>query len=110
MAKLATIKPLISRMVPALAVSWDIDKSEPAHKQSGRGGRPWRRKREVALRRDQYLCQHCAKAGRVTAAQEVHHIIGVAEGGDDDEANLISLCIPCHDDVERAKQRQGFRP
>ncbi|WP_441005289.1 HNH endonuclease [Xanthomonas sp. WHRI 1810A] len=60
---------------------------------SGRGGRPWRRKRAAILIRDEYTCQACST---VTLDLEVDHIINVAQGGTDDEANLQALCVPCH--------------
>ena len=60
---------------------------------SGRGGRPWRRKRESILLRDKYTCQSC---GLVTLDLEVDHVVNIAQGGTDDEANLQSLCVPCH--------------
>lgn len=62
----------------------------------GRGGRPWRRKRERVLDRDKHLCQCCRRAGRLTPATEVDHITPLAEGGTDDETNLESICTPCH--------------
>lgn len=60
---------------------------------SGRGGRPWRRKRELILIRDNYTCRVC---GLTTKDIEVDHIINVAQGGTDDEGNLQAICIPCH--------------
>jgi 5-methylcytosine-specific restriction protein A len=27
---------------------------------------------------------------------EVDHIINIAQGGNDDDANLQALCVPCH--------------
>lgn len=42
------------------------------------------------------LCVHCMKAGRVTEATEVDHIIALANGGKDNESNLQSLCAECH--------------
>ena len=78
----------------------------------GRGGRPWRRIRARVLRRDSGLCQHCLKAGRVTAAAEVHHLTPVAMGGTDDMGNLLALCPPCHEAADLAnrgaKPRPGF--
>jgi 5-methylcytosine-specific restriction protein A len=58
-----------------------------AWESKGRG-RPWRRKRQTALERDEYLCQPCKRLGKVTQATEVDHIIGVAEGGKDEDDNL----------------------
>ena len=62
----------------------------------GRGGRPWRRKRDAIMKRDGYLCQWCKRAGRVTEAREVDHIVDVALGGSDDQANLEAICVECH--------------
>lgn len=60
---------------------------------SGRGGRPWRRKRETILLRDHYTCRTC---GLVTHSLEVDHIVNLAQGGTEDDSNLQALCIPCH--------------
>lgn len=60
---------------------------------SGRGGRPWRRKRESILLRDKYTCQSC---GTVTLDLEIDHIVNIAQGGSDDDVNLQALCVPCH--------------
>lgn len=59
----------------------------------------WKKKREAILRRDKYLCRECARYGRSTPAQTVHHIYPLEQypelalAGD----NLISLCASCHD-------------
>jgi 5-methylcytosine-specific restriction protein A len=47
----------------------------------------------MILIRDKYTCQACST---VTLDLEVDHIIYVAQGGTDDEANLQALCVPCH--------------
>ena len=60
---------------------------------SGRGGRPWRRKREAILVRDQYTCRCC---GLVTTELEIDHIVNLARGGTDTDDNLQALCGPCH--------------
>lgn len=59
----------------------------------GRGGRPWRRKRDAVLLRDQFTCQVCSK---VSDELEVDHIIPRARGGSDDMTNLRAICVPCH--------------
>lgn len=71
---------------------------------SGRGGRPWRRKRETILIRDKYTCQAC---GTVTLDLEVDHIVNIAQGGSDDDANLQSLCVPCHQLKTATEAAQG---
>lgn len=72
------------------------------------GGRPWRRIRDRVLKRDGYLCQPCKAKGRVTPATEVHHIKARANGGTDDEANLVSTCHPCHEEADLLNR--GYRP
>ena len=52
------------------------------------------------------LCEICRREGRITAAQEVHHIIPLADGGTHDESNLMSLCKPCH---SRITAKEGGR-
>lgn len=74
---------------------------------SGRGGRPWRRLRERVMRRDQYLCVPCRESGRLTPAEEVDHIIPVAKGGKDEEANLRSICVECHRKVTAQQARDA---
>lgn len=104
MARISTLAPRIasapSRIKPNAPVV-------PRYGQ-GRGGRPWRRKREAVMKRDQYLCQLCKQKGRITEATEMDHIVNVAEGGTDDESNLQSLCTPCHDAKSQAEARRGM--
>ena len=59
-------------------------------------GYAWQKLRKVVLIRDKYLCQVCLKAGRLTSATTVDHILGKAAGGMDELDNLQSLCDPCH--------------
>ena len=42
------------------------------------------------------LCKACDQAGRTAAAMHVDHVVPLADGGPDVEANMQSLCIPCH--------------
>lgn len=65
-------------------------------------GPQWQAVREIVIKRDQYLCQDCKTAGRITPAEEVHHIIELTpENIYNPEIalglnNLISLCRECH--------------
>jgi 5-methylcytosine-specific restriction protein A len=52
------------------------------------------------------LCERCKEAGRITPAQEVHHILPLAQGGSHDVENLMSLCASCHSSIHLAR-RQG---
>jgi predicted nucleic acid-binding Zn ribbon protein len=53
-------------------------------------------------KRDGYRCQAaCGCTARLT----VHHIIPRIEAGSDDDANLITLCSACHDEIEQTDIR-----
>ena len=58
--------------------------------------RAWRMKRHRHLT-DEPLCRECRKAGRITRATLVDHIIPIRQGGEPlDDDNLQSLCASCH--------------
>ena len=79
--KLQTLKPRLQAQRTTRQNSWG----------SGRGGRPWRRLKAKIHLRDKYTCQCC---GVVTMELELDHIVNIAQGGNDDESNLQSLCVP----------------
>lgn len=63
----------------------------------------WRELREVALARDNYLCQRCfKKKNKLISADMVHHIKPRLRFPDLALVleNLISLCWGCHNIVE----------
>jgi 5-methylcytosine-specific restriction protein A len=60
-------------------------------------GHAWMRTRERILRRDNGLCCECRRGGKLKLACEVDHITPLRRGGTDDEANLQSLCVSCHE-------------
>ena len=66
----------------------------PSASQRGYGAR-WQALRADFLRRNP-LCKTCEAKGRVKPANEVDHIKPRAQGGSDADANLQSLCKPCH--------------
>jgi 5-methylcytosine-specific restriction protein A len=75
-------------------------------------GSAWVRLREIALRRDSYLCQPCLAKGRPTPATEVDHIVPKAKGGTDDLENTQSICKACHaakTAQETAEAQQALR-
>ncbi len=61
----------------------------------------WKKVRELALQRDNYLCQKCLKEHRITVAEVVHHLHEITlENLDEyglDLDNLISWCRDCHE-------------
>ena len=69
-----------------------------------------RGRKAVAIRRAiltrEPLCRHCLTQGRVTAAQEVDHIIPLEEGGTNELANQQPLCIDCHFKKTNGRERQ----
>ncbi|AKF76284.1 MULTISPECIES: HNH endonuclease [Bacillus] len=65
----------------------------------------WKRTRQLALMRDNYLCQHCLKAHCFTPADMVHHIVEVKQDWSKrlDIKNLESLCNACHNKTHGSK-------
>ncbi len=80
------------RPMPRLAPVHQVQGQEESY-GNGRGGRPWRRKRDAVLKRDGYLCRcdDCKASGALVIAHEVDHIIPLAEGGTDDMSNLAAI-------------------
>lgn len=58
----------------------------------------WVKVRNMALRRDGYLCQLCRKENRIVVAAVVDHIVPVKVAPDRrlDLSNLQGLCTPHH--------------
>jgi len=69
---------------------------------------PWRKLRAWFLQQHP-LCAECQRSGRVAAAEQVDHVIPLAEGGAAlDSANLQALCMSCHSaKTARELHRQG---
>ena len=64
--------------------------------------------------RDRYiqghpLCEACLGLGKASVATLVHHRKPLSEGGTNDESNLQSLCVSCHERIhQRIKTFQNF--
>lgn len=58
----------------------------------------WQAVRQHVLQRDNYLCQVCKRAGRITPATTVHHIKAVRVDYSKrlDPNNLETICKACH--------------
>lgn len=54
--------------------------------------------RRKVIERDGYRCQECGiEVGRRRGLEpNVHHMVPRSSRGADEEANLITLCLPCH--------------
>ena len=61
-------------------------------------GARWERHRAFVLRRDKYKCRECARFGRVTPADTVHHVNPAEEYPELFWMawNCVSLCSACH--------------
>ena len=82
----------------------------------GRGGRPWRRKRERVFNRDKFLCQICLSQGRITGVElsgpnagVCDHSIPLSQGGTDAEDNLQTICQSCDRRKTAKESAQGLR-
>jgi 5-methylcytosine-specific restriction protein A len=60
-----------------------------------RYGRAWKRIRDRYISIHP-LCEQCEMEGRITPAEEVHHILPLSHGGTHAEDNLMALCKSCH--------------
>lgn len=64
------------------------------------------------MRQAQGLCQDCLKEGKITPAEEVHHIIPLTVNNIHDPQitlnadNLIALCRECHRKRHGARKRR----
>lgn len=65
----------------------------------------WERQRVLALERDGFRCQLCARSSR-DALLNVHHIVPFEETRDNGLDNLVTLCAACHRQVH-AEQRSA---
>lgn len=59
-----------------------------------RSRRPLRQRFEI-LKRDGYRCRYCGRSGR-DVQLEVDHLIAVADGGTDEDDNLVTACGDCN--------------
>ncbi len=67
-----------------------------------RYGPQWRKIRTRYVKKHP-LCEMCLKEGRFVPVEEVHHIVPLAEGGTNDESNLMALCRSCHERIHRER-------
>ena len=60
--------------------------------------------RDRILLRDEYTCQRCR---RVSVDLEIHHESPLHQGGQETDANRVSLCRECH--AKQTKQEEKGR-
>ena len=76
---------------------------DPNHNK--RYGRTWKRIRDRYIKANP-LCEECTRTGKLTPAEEVHHIKPLSKSGSNDTDNLMSLCSSCHSTITA---REGDR-
>lgn len=108
MARLPSVRPQVASLPNRLKSTYALKQAPESYGQ-GRGGRPWRRLRDRVISRDAGLCQPCERAGRISLATEVDHIIPQAEGGKDDVDNLQAICIDCHKAKTQEEAARGVK-
>ncbi|MDT0703917.1 HNH endonuclease signature motif containing protein [Mammaliicoccus sciuri] len=61
----------------------------------------WRTIRQMALERDNHLCQMCLEQNEINDAEIVHHIVYVNEDFEKalDLNNLMCVCSSCHNKI-----------
>lgn len=64
----------------------------------------WLKQRWLILERDSFTCQYCGQSAP-NVVLHVDHKIAVADGGTDDENNLVSACSACNLGKEAARWR-----
>ena len=60
-----------------------------------RYGYQWRKIRKRFLDTNPF-CEMCVKEEKLTLATEVHHVLPLSHGGNNDRDNLMALCKSCH--------------
>ena len=69
----------------------------------------WKKLREVYMH-EHPLCEECLKKGKVTPAEDIHHIRSPFTGGEInyslllDDKNLEAVCKKCHQLIHNAKE------
>ncbi len=74
--------------------------------QHERYGNAWKKIRDRYIRKNP-LCEACLGAGKATMATLVHHRQTLADGGTNDESNLMSLCWSCHEKIHRRNRHDN---
>jgi hypothetical protein len=94
-----------NRLSPAESAQIDCDSQVLVPGRRNRASIPPARRRAV-LMRDKHRCQ--TKGCRSTSFLEVHHIKARKGGGDNREANLITLCSSCHRYLHEREESVGL--
>ena len=73
-----------------------------------RYGASWKKTRDRYIK-SHPLCEACLGLGKASVATLVHHRKPLSEGGTNEDSNLQSLCVSCHERIhQRIKTFQNF--
>jgi len=75
---------------------YERNQRDPAMKK--RYNRTWKRIRDRYIN-EHPLCERCQKEGKLTPAEEVHHVVPLSRGGTHAADNLMALCTSCHSTI-----------
>ena len=75
---------------------YERNQRDPAMKK--RYNRTWKRIRDRYIN-EHPLCERCQKEGKLTPAEEVHHVVPLSRGGTHTADNLMALCTSCHSTI-----------
>ena len=78
----------------------DYDRYMRGYVHHKRYGSQWRKIRARYIRKEP-LCEACKANGKIELAALVHHKKPLSDGGTNDEDNLMSLCVSCHEKIHR---------
>lgn len=56
------------------------------------------------------LCVMCQSKGKLSAAQELDHIIPLHKGGSDTDSNRQGLCKECHTEKSKKERGHTYKP
>lgn len=54
------------------------------------------------------MCAMCQDEGRIRAAEMVHHIKPIRDGGTHEEKNLMSICQMHHNQIHQGFKGHGY--
>ena len=78
------------------------DKFTRGYNAHERYGGNWKKIRDRYISQNP-LCEKCRAKGKFTAGSLVHHIKPLSEGGTNEEGNLMTLCVSCHEKIHRRR-------
>jgi 5-methylcytosine-specific restriction endonuclease McrA len=73
------------------------DTAFPKPSRTKRGGDEYKKFIESIFIRDSWSCRKCSSRQALTP----HHLVKRSQLGSDTPGNVLTLCVPCHDEVER---------